>query len=70
MNILEKLWFRAKTGYPIEVFNGGRPVKAEHQLHFKNIYIHILEGDDDYSIGWQTTPVDHLPVRDIIEVKL
>ena len=64
MKILQKLLFRAKTGYTIKDLGKVN----EYQLHFKDIYISILEGEDDWSVGWDYSPVGHLPIREIIEV--
>lgn len=63
----QRLFWSLSYGARVEVFNNGKPT-TETVLHYKDMYIHILEGDDDYSIAWSYQPPAHLPVREIIEI--
>lgn len=62
MNILEKLWFRAKTG--ADIVDLGRA--DETVIRFKNLYISLLIGEDGEikSMGWSESPLNSTPVKD------
>lgn len=64
MNILQKWFFRFRTGSNIEVFNDGNS-SEEYVIRFKNIYISVLEGDGTYSVSWSgNVSMFHVPVRE------
>ena len=64
MNILQRLWFRAKTGADINVLNNGEPV-SEVVIKYKDKYLCILESEEGEicsltwteNIGFISTPV-------------
>lgn len=65
MGRLRRSW-RWLTGQP--------PIKADYLqeravIRYDEIYIHVLEGENGWDIGWDYQPPSHYPVREIIEVE-
>ena len=68
MNILERLWFKAKTGADIRELNNGNAVD-EKVVRLGNYYFGIMfdaeSGEPTGDFGWSEDPsIFHTPVRE------
>lgn len=64
MNLIEKYWFRVKTGMAIEDLG---VIKDEVIIKYKNVYIQLLINEDNEiaSLGWSDNPtMFNIPVRE------
>lgn len=65
MTWLGKLYLKLKHGPNTYIFNDGNPIKGHYVIRFKDIYISVIEGDEDFMVGWTYDGLAlEIPVRE------